>query len=314
MHISLMVEGQNGLTWDLWSNILRRSEEAGLNGVYRSDHFFIGTQQDSLEPYLSFTMAALQTERIRFGPMVTPITFRPPVNVGRMAAQLDQLSGGRFVMGLGGGWNESEHVAYGVPFPPVGERLSRLEESIHVMRALWAPGPASYQGRYYSLQDADCLPKPPEGRPALLIGGGGERRTMRIAAQYADEWNCISMTPEAYTHKVEVLQAHCDALGRDPSTLKRSMMTFGVVGPDPAVAAEGYRNFMRNVRGASVDDVVAAARERGMIVGSTEEALERLGQLAEMGVGEVMFQHMNFADDEFIAYLGGELAPKAAAL
>ena len=104
MDISLMVEGQNGLTWDLWSNILHRSEEAGLSGVFRSDHFFIGTQQDSLEPYLSFTMAALQTERIRFGPLVTPVTFRPPVNVGRMAAQLDQLSGGRFVMGLGGGW------------------------------------------------------------------------------------------------------------------------------------------------------------------------------------------------------------------
>ncbi len=314
MDISLMVEGQNGLTWDLWSNIIRKSEEAGLAGVFRSDHFFIGTQQDSLEPYLSFTMAALQTTRIRFGPLVSPVTFRPPVNVGRMAAQLDQLSNGRFVMGLGGGWNESEHAAYGVPFPPVGERLNRLEESIHVMRALWGPGPASYQGRYYTLQDADCLPKPPAGRPSLLIGGGGEKRTMRIAAQYADEWNCISMTPEAYTHKVEVLQAHCDAVGRDPSTLKRSMMTFGVVGPDPAVAAEGYRSFMRNVRGATVEDVVAAARERGMIVGGTEEAIERLGQLAEMGVGEVMFQHMNFSDDAFIEYLGGELAPRAAKL
>ena len=171
MDISLMVEGQNGLTWDKWSNILRRSEDAGLSGVFRSDHFFIGTQQDSLEPYLSFTMAALQTERIRFGPLVTPVTFRPPVNVGRMAAQLDQLSNGRFVMGLGGGWNESEHVAYGVPFPPVGERLSRLEEAIHVMRGLWGPGPASYEGRFYTLKDADCLPKPPVGRPTLLIGG-----------------------------------------------------------------------------------------------------------------------------------------------
>ena len=137
---------------------------------------------------------------------------------------------------------------------------------------------------------------------------------MRIAAQYAHEWNCISMLPNVYTHKVEVLQAHCDALGRDPSTLKRSMMTFGVVGPDPAVAAEGYRSFMRNVRGTSVDDVVAAARERGMIVGGTEEALDRLGELAELGVGEVMFQHMDFTNDEFIAYLGEELAPKAASL
>ena len=314
MDISLMVEGQNGLTWDKWSNILRRSEDAGLSGVFRSDHFFIGTQQDSLEPYLSFTMAALQTERIRFGPLVTPVTFRPPVNVGRMAAQLDQLSNGRFVMGLGGGWNESEHLAYGVPFPPVGERLSRLEEAIHVMRGLWGPGPASYEGRFYTLKDADCLPKPPEGRPRLLIDGGGERRTMRFAAQYADEWNCLSMSSEAYTHKVEVLQGHCDAVGRDPSTLKRSMMTFGVVGHNPEAAAEGYRGFMRNVRSTSIDDIMSAARERGMIVGGTEEAIDQLGQLAELGVGEVMFQHMNFSDDEFIAYLGEELVPKAASL
>ena len=179
MDISLMVEGQNGLTWNKWSNILRRSEDAGLSGVFRSDHFFIGTQQDSLEPYLSFTMAALQTERIRFGPLVTPVTFRPPVNVGRMAAQLDQLSNGRFVMGLGGGWNESEHVAYGVPFPPVGERLSRLEEAIHVMRALWGPGPASYEGRFYTLKDRRL--------PAQAAGGPSDaaHRRRRRAAHHA---------------------------------------------------------------------------------------------------------------------------------
>ena len=314
MQISLMVEGQNGLNWDLWSNILRRSEEAGLAGVYRSDHFFIGPQQDSLEPYLSFAMAAMQTERIRFGPMVTPITFRPPVNVGRMAAQLDLLSNGRFVMGLGAGWNESEHVAYGVPFPPIGERLSRLEEAIHVMRGLWGPGPASYEGRYYTLQDADCLPKPPEGRPTLLIGGGGEKRTMRIAAQYADEWNCISMLPENYIHKIEVLQAHCDAVGRDLSSVKRSMMTFGFIGPNPDDAADSFRTFLRLARGATVDDIVEAARNRGMLVGDTEEVMDRLGQLAELGVNEIMFQHMNFTNDAFIEYLGAEIAPRAAAL
>ena len=122
MDISLMVEGQNGLTWGKWSNILKTSEAAGLSGVFRSDHFFIGEQQESLEPYLSFVMAALQTNHIRFGPMVTPVTFRPPANVGRMAAQIDQLSHNRFVLGLGGGWNEAEHRAYGVNFPPVGER------------------------------------------------------------------------------------------------------------------------------------------------------------------------------------------------
>lgn len=314
MDISLMVEGQNGLTWDKWSNILAKSEEAGLAGVFRSDHFFIGEQKDSLEPYLSFVMASLQTERIRFGPMVTPVTFRPPVNVGRMAAQIDQLSNGRFVLGLGAGWNEAEHVAYGVNFPAVGERLNRLEEAINVMKGLWGPGPATYNGRYYSIEDADCLPKPPAGRPTLLIGGGGEKRTLRLVAQYANEWNGISMPPEAYAHKVEVLAEHCDAVGRDPATIKRSMMTFGILGPNQEGSADHLRGFLRVDDSATPKELMGAARERGMIVGGTDEVIDQLGQLGELGLQEVMFQHLDFGDDAFIEYLGSELAPRAAKL
>ena len=314
MDISLMVEGQNGLTWDTWSNILGKSEAAGLAGVFRSDHFFIGEQQESLEPYLSFVMASLQTSRIRFGPLVTPVTFRPPVNVGRMAAQLDQLSNGRFVLGLGGGWNEAEHKAYGINFPPVGERLNRLEEAINVIKGLWGPGPATYNGRFYSLEGADCLPKPPEGRPSLLIGGSGEKRTLRLVAQYANEWNAISMLPEPYTHKVEVLAEHCEAVGRDPATINRSMMTFGILGPHQERSADHLRWFLRADASTTPKELIAAERERGMIVGSTDEVIDRLGELAELGLGEVMFQHLDFNDDDFIEYLGTELVPRAAAL
>ena len=314
MDISLMVEGQNGLTWTKWSNILKTSESAGLSGVFRSDHFFIGEQQDSLEPYLSFVMAALQTNRIRFGPMVSPVTFRPPVNVGRMAAQIDQLSHNRFVLGLGGGWNEAEHIAYGVNFPPVGERLNRLEEAINVMKGLWSPGPATYNGRYYTLQEADCLPKPSEGRPTLLIGGSGEKRTLRLVAQYANEWNSISMLPEAYAHKVEVLGEHCEVVGRDPGTIKRSMMTFGILGPHQEAAADHLQQFLRQDKSATRSEILDAGRERGMIVGSTDEVIDRLGMLAEMGLEEVMFQHMAFDDANFIEYLGTELAPRVAKL
>ena len=314
MDISLMVEGQNGLTWDKWSNILKKSETAGLAGVFRSDHFFIGQQQESLEPYLSFVMAALQTNHIRFGPMVTPVTFRPPANVGRMAAQIDQLSQNRFVLGLGGGWNEAEHRAYGVNFPPLGERLNRLEEAINVMKGLWSPGPATYNGRYYTLEEADCLPKPSEGRPTLLIGGGGEKRTLRLVAQYADEWNGISMPPEAYAHKVNVLGEHCEVVGRNPATIKRSMMTFGMLGPHQEVAADHLRWFLRQDKSATSSELLEAGRQRGMIVGSTDEVIDRLGVLAELGLGEVMFQHMDFDDDHFIEYLGTELGPRAAKL
>ena len=142
MDIGLMVEGQNGLTWDRWLHILKLAERLEFPTVFRSDHYFISqqNQQDSLEAYLSFVMAARETERIRFGPLVSPVTFRSPVDVGRMAAQLDALSGGRFVMGMGAGWNEGEHRAYGIPFPPIKERMDRLEEAIQLVRALWAEG------------------------------------------------------------------------------------------------------------------------------------------------------------------------------
>jgi len=142
MRIGLMVEGQNGLTWERWAHILDLAERLGFPTVFRSDHYFIGRQQDSLEAYLSFVMAAIRTSTIRFGPLVSPVTFRSPADVARMAAQIDVLSGGRFVMGLGAGWNEAEHRAYGIPFPSIGERFDRLEEAIQLTKALWA-GPAT---------------------------------------------------------------------------------------------------------------------------------------------------------------------------
>ena len=195
MDIGLMVEGQNGLTWERWIHILHLAERLRFPTVFRSDHYFIGPQQDSLEAYLSFAVAARETSSIRFGPLVSPVTFRSPVDVGRMAAQLDQLSAGRFVMGMGAGWNEAEHRAYGIPFPPVKERFDRLDEAVQVVKALWAPGPASFAGRYYQLDGADCQPRPTGGRPPILIGGSGEKRTLKLVARYANEWNAVNLSP-----------------------------------------------------------------------------------------------------------------------
>ena len=170
--IGLLVEGHAGLTWERWTRIARAAEDAGLASVFRSDHFFVGPRQsDSLEAFLSFVVTARETERIRFGGLVSPITFRTPVEVGRMAAQLDDLSDGRFRLGIGAGWNEAEHRAFGIPFPPLGERMDRLEEAIQMMRAMWAPEPATFHGRFYQLDGADLRPKPPPGRPRVIIGG-----------------------------------------------------------------------------------------------------------------------------------------------
>ena len=317
MDIGLMVEGQNGLTWERWSHILQLAERLGFPSVFRSDHYFIGKQQESLEAYLSFVLAARETSKIRFGPLVTPITFRSPANVARMAAQIDVLSGGRFVMGMGAGWNEAEHRAYGIPFPAVKERFDRLEEGINIAKALWAQGPATYAGRYYQLDGADCMPKPASGHPPLLIGGSGEKRTLRLVARYASEWNGVNLTPEVYAQKVAVLERHCEAEKRDPATIRRSMMAFALVAPD-ATGLERATERLMGMFGAPVGmspaDFRQASKARGIISGTTGEVVDILGQLGELGLQEVQFQHFNFDDDSVPEFLAAELAPRVKSL
>jgi F420-dependent oxidoreductase-like protein len=315
MDIGLMVEGQNGLTWERWRHILLLAERLGIPSVHRSDHYFARTPQDSLEAYISFAVAAVETSSIRFGPMVSPVTFRHPADVARMAAQLDLLSGGRFTMGVGAGWNEPEHAAYGLPFPPTKKRFDRLEEAIQVMRALWGAEPASFEGRYYQLRDAEMLPRPAEGRPPLLIGGAGERRTLRLVARYADEWNCFMLPPEKYAAKVRVLEQHCEAEGRDPATIRRSMMMYGAVGPTDERVARSLQELgpmLTRREGLTIVELGERARARGAAVGTAEQAAETLGQLAELGVAEVHMQHLFFDEDEVPAYLAEEVAPLVA--
>jgi F420-dependent oxidoreductase-like protein len=284
--------------------------------VFRSDHYFISqaNQQESLEAYLSFVTAARETERIRFGPLVSPVTFRSPVDVGRMAAQVDALSGGRFVMGMGAGWNEPEHRAYGIPFPSIRERMDRLEEAIHIVRALWNPGPASYDGQHYRVENVDCQPKPARAEgPPILIGGAGEKRTLKLVAKYAAEWNCVGLTPEAYAGKVAALERHCEAEGRDPATIRRSMMVFAIVGPTEPhldVAAEKVMGVFGAQRGVTPAEYREGAKARGMLVGGVEEIVDRLGKLGDLGLQEVEFQHFDFDSDDVPEFLAGEVAPK----
>jgi F420-dependent oxidoreductase-like protein len=317
MDVGLMVEGQNGLTWERWTHILRLAERLGFPTLFRSDHYFIGPQQDALEAFISFAVAARETSRIRFGPLVSPVTFRSPVEVARMASQIDLLSGGRFVLGLGAGWNEAEHRAYGIPFPPIGERFARLEEGIRLMKALWGPGPASFEGRFVRLDGANLLPKPAPGRPPILIGGSGEKKTLRLVARYADEWNAVNLSPAAYAQKVAVLERHCEAEGRDPATIRRSMMTFAVIGPDTTTLDRATERMMR-MWGAPPGTTPAQYREglaaRGMIVGGRERILEVLAQYAAHGLQEMQFQHFLFDDDTVPEFLAAEVVPAAKGL
>jgi alkanesulfonate monooxygenase SsuD/methylene tetrahydromethanopterin reductase-like flavin-dependent oxidoreductase (luciferase family) len=179
MKLGIVIEGQENLTWERWRHLAATVERLGFESFWRSDHFSsnIDPGRDSLETWVTLAVAAAETTRIRFGPLVCPMSFRHPSLLARMAAAVDVLSGGRLILGLGAGWNAREHRAFGLPFPPLRERLDRLEEGIKVIRRLLGDGPASFDGRHFRLEGADPHPKP-AARPRLplLIAGGGEQR------------------------------------------------------------------------------------------------------------------------------------------
>ncbi len=314
MDVGLMVEGQHDLDWERWLHILRLAERLGFPSVFRSDHYFINDQRASLETWTSLAVAARETSTIRFGPLVAPVTFRHPVDVGRMAAQIDLLSGRRFVMGVGNGWHQPEHDAYGIPFPEPAERAVRLGEAIQLMKAMWGPGPASFNGRYYQLRDVDVLPKPAAGRPYLLVGGNGPKRTLRYAAQYADEWNTVNSPPETIAERIAILDAHCEAVGRDPASVRRTMMAFAFVGPDDATIERNMALFPRMTGEGPLEERKAALRARGLIAGRAEEVIDQLGRLADLGISEVQFQHLDFHDDTVLEFLASDVAPRVKGL
>ncbi len=316
MDIGLVV-GPWGVSFEEAVSSMRVTEQHGFSSYYLGDHFYTVDQIDSLEPYMLFALAARETERIRFGSLVTPVMFRPPSNVGRLAAQLDVLSGGRFVLGLGVGWNEGEHAAYGIDYPSLGERFDRLDEYIQVMQAMWGAGPASFEGRYYQLRDADTQPKPPSGRPSVLIAGGGEKRTLPLVAKYADAWNAVDLPLEDYRRKCEVLAVHCEAAGRDPGEIRHTMTTMGLIGStDAEVEAATLLQMQRMPPppGMSPADYREMLRGIGAIMGTPDEIVDKLGWLAEAGIDEVQFTYFDLSSDSVPAWLASEVMPQVADL
>ncbi|HJP40768.1 MAG TPA: TIGR03560 family F420-dependent LLM class oxidoreductase [Dehalococcoidia bacterium] len=317
MRIGLVVSGSHGITFEDWSKTIATAERLEFPTLFVSDHFMVGEPQDSLEPYLMFATAAMQSSTLRLGPLVTPITFRAPWNLARWGAQLDILSGGRFVMGLGVGWHEPEHTAFGIPYPSLRERFDRLEEALEVMKLMWTSDSATFEGRYYQLRDAQSLPKPWSGRPPIMIGGGGEKRTLKIVAKYADEWNSGNLSPEELRRKLEVLGGHCDAVGRDPSSISTSMLAFGLIGPTDKEIDEATRT-LKEALAPELDVSLPVYREQlkaaGTIVGGAEQVVDQLGKLAEAGMEEVIFNNPDPASETLPEFIAAEIAPKVAAL
>jgi alkanesulfonate monooxygenase SsuD/methylene tetrahydromethanopterin reductase-like flavin-dependent oxidoreductase (luciferase family) len=316
MDVGIIIGEATPLSWDRWKHVVHLVERLGYNSLFRSDHYFNGKQKEAIDVYLSFVMAATESERLRFGPLVTPVTFREPVNVGRMAQQLDALSGGRFILGLGAGWYPDEHQIYGLDFPPPPERYDRLEEALALIKELWYSRSGSYEGKYYRIDGTNSQPHPPEGRPRILIGGTGPRRTLRLVAEHAHEWNATPLDVAGYKKAIEALERHCADVGRDPAEIRRSMLIFATVGPDKRSEDLNLERFLDMMApegtGITLEDAIAAGH--GPWRGSAEELVDHVGQLRQLGLDEVVFEHFCHEEDTVPEWIAAEVKPKLETL
>lgn len=301
--IGLMIEGQWGLTWARWARLLDAAESMGLDCVFRSDHFTIGPpDENSLETFISLTYAADHTRRIEFGPLVAPTTFRHPALTARMASQIDDLSGGRFVIGLGTGWHEREHRQYGIPFYDVPTRYAMLEDALEITRRLFSTdGPVSYQGTHFSLNEAVLHPRPARaGGPPILIGGNGMKKTLPLVARFADEWNGVYLTPSDYRQRITRLNELLDAAGRPRNAVRRSMMTQCIIGrTDAEVQAK-----LGNSPEAS-DKLL----EWNRVVGTPSQIVDQIGRYADAGLQRIMLMWRDQEDMAGLELLASDVLP-----
>ena len=320
-HVGLMIEGQEGLTWDRWRRLAEAVDRLGYESLWRSDHLFslfgVATRP-GLDTWPSLTYLATATRRIRFGPLVCPITFRHPAMTAREAAAVDVLSGGRLELGLGAGWHEGEHQAFGIPYPRVGERIRRLDEGIRVIHALWAGGPARFEGRFYRLDGGTAWPKPAQRpRIPLVIGGRGPK-LLEVVARYADEWNCGgSQTPAAVRERTTTLEAACRTVGRDPKTIRRSWMGGILVGENGAALERRARIVQEygTTRAATPPaQLPRELRDAGWLVGTPAEVAAQMRALTAEGISRFNLQFYTLDDLDAVHLIAEQVIPAAAAL
>ncbi|NWF71183.1 MAG: TIGR03560 family F420-dependent LLM class oxidoreductase [Chloroflexi bacterium] len=298
--MGIMIEGQNGLNWERWQKLLRAAEALGFQCVFRSDHYSNAQppDYDSLELWVSLTYAAAHTQRIEFGALVTPVTFRQPVLTARMAAQVDALSGGRLVLGMGAGWQEREHKQFGIPFYDFTTRFAMLHEALELTTLLYDnTQPISFQGQYFSLTDAVLLPRAPR-RPPLLIGGNGPQKTLPLVAKYADEWNAVFSPPERFRENNARLNELLQQAGRKPGDVKRSLMHGVIYGGEAEVADKAAALYHSDL---------ARARERGMLIGRGQQLVDQLGAYVDAGVERFMLQWLMLDDLDGLAALAQDV-------
>jgi F420-dependent oxidoreductase-like protein len=307
MRVCLMVEGQEDVTWEQWLALAGACERHGLEGMFRSDHYesVMGMRErGSLDAWATLAALAARTDRIRLGTLVSPATFRHPSVLAKTVATVDHISGGRVELGLGAGWHEGEHRAYGFEFPATGVRMARLAEQLEIVTRSFSEDAFSFAGGHYQVQDLRALPKPVQRpRPTLLVGGAAGPRSLALAARFADEYNTVGVPlDELPERRRRLLDAWREA-GRDPEEARLSLMTTCVIGRDRAEVAERVGRVLAVIGSDERVAEVVEARPN-WVLGTVDQVVERLRSLEAAGVGRVMLQHLDHADTEMVAVLG----------
>jgi len=308
-----MIEGQEGVTWEHWCALAAACEEHGVETLFRSDHYISQADEDANVAHDAWTIVAAlaaRTTTLRFGTLVSPVTFRAPALLANAAATADHVSGGRIELGLGAGWMEREHRAFGFPFPETPVRMELFAEQLEIVHRLWTDDHVSFHGRHYSLVHAPGLPKPVQKpHPPLIVGGSGRRGTADPAARFADEYNTPFASPDEFAAVKERVELACERAGRDPATMRFSLMTGCVIGSTRDEALErAHGLYDRRSRDTGFDDWLAAYAQRA-VVGSVDEVGSRLREYADAGCDRVMLQHLQHTDLEPVRLIGRELAP-----
>jgi F420-dependent oxidoreductase-like protein len=309
MELRIFTEPQQGASYEQLLGMARAAEQGGFDAFFRSDHFLrMGPGAGLPGPTDSWvTLAGLarETSRIRLGTLVSSATFRLPGMLAVQAAQVDAMSGGRVELGLGTGWFEEEHRAYGVPFPPLGERFERLEEQLAIVTGMWTTPPGerfSFSGRHYALVDCPALPKPAQRPPPVIVGGLGPRRTPRLAARYADEFNLSFVPLDATELQFQRVRQACEQAGRDPASLRLSVAQTVCCGRNEAEFAK---------RAANIDREPGELRE-GAVAGTPDEVVARLRAFGDLGAERCYLQVLDVDDLDHVALLAEEVMPQVA--
>ena len=311
MRFAVMIEGQEDVTWDDWVALAQACERLGFEALFRSDHYrsVMGAgDRGSLDAWGTVCGLAAVTSTLRLGTLVSPATFRHPSVLAKNAVTADHISGGRIELGIGTGWLDAEHRAYGFPFPPMGERMSRLEEQLEIVGGSFGPGPFSFSGEHYAVAELDARPKPVQDPLPLLMGGAAKKRGAALAARFAGEYNVVYASPDDAAASRGRIATACEQAGRDPGTMRFSLMHQFVIGRDED-ELRGRAERLSEATGAPAD---VAELRRTALAGTPEEVAARLREYEAAGVERVMLQHLLHRDVEALELIAAEVVPAFA--